>query len=144
MGSDRLGRLARWGTGAFVLLLVHGLSSPGVVRAECNHLVSSQSDRRLDVNRLDVLITGDSSVMPAAEPSQPGPRRPKPCSGPGCSSGIPWPQSTASPSSGGPDQWVALEAVLRLTVTSPPCHLSHEPAARPAGHKPSIFHPPPA
>jgi hypothetical protein len=137
-------RLMRWGTGALVLLLAHGLGAPGVARAGCNHLATSQSDRRLDVNRLDDLITGGLTAMPTDEPGQPGPARPRRCSGPGCSSGVPWPLSTTSPSSGGPDHWVALEAVLGLAVTSPPRHLPEEPAARPAGSKPSIFHPPPA
>jgi hypothetical protein len=137
-------RLTRWGIGALVLLLAHGLGAPGVARAGCNHLVTSQFDRRLDFNRLDDLITGGSIAMPGDESGQPGPRPSKPCSGPGCSSGVPWPLSTASPSSGGPDQWVALAAVLGPAVTSPPRHLPDEPAARPAGHKPSIFHPPPA
>ncbi len=136
-------RLMRWGIGALVLLLAHGLGAPGAARAGCDHLVTSQSDRRLDLNRLDDLITGGSTVMPADEPGQPGPRPSRRCSGPGCSSGVPWPLSTASPNSGGPDQWVALEAVLDLAISSPPRHLPDEPAARPAGHKPSIFHPPP-
>jgi hypothetical protein len=144
MGSYRLERLARWGTGALVLLLAHGLAAPGAARAGCNHLVTSESDRRLDLHRLGDLITGGPSVILADGPTQPGPQPPRPCSGPGCSSNVPSPLSTTSPSSGGLDHWVALEAVLRLAVTSPLRHLPEEPAARPAGHKPSIFHPPPA
>jgi hypothetical protein len=136
-------RLTQWGIGAVVLLLAHGLGAPGVVRAGCNHLVTSQSDRLLDVNRLDELIIGDSTVMPADGPGQPDPRPSRRCSGPGCSDSVPWPLSTASPSSGGPDQWVALAAVLDPAVTSPFRHLPDEPAARPGGYKPSIFHPPP-
>jgi hypothetical protein len=137
-------RLMRWGIGAAVLLLAHGLGAHGMAQAGCNHLVTSQSDRRLDIHRLDDLITGGSIAMPADESGQPGPRPSKRCSGPGCSSGVPWPLSTASSSSGGPDQWVALASVLGPAVTSPPRHRPDEPAARPVGHKPSIFHPPPA
>jgi len=140
--SIRLGRLMRWGTGALVLLLAHGLGAPGTARAGCNHLVTSQVDRLLDVNRLDDLITGSSARLD--EPGQPGPRPPRPCSGPGCSSGVPRPPSTASPSSTGPDQWAALDAVVDSDIASPPRLVPDEPAARPAGHKPSIFHPPPA
>jgi hypothetical protein len=137
-------RLMRWGVAALVLLLAHGLSAPGIARAGCNHLVTSQSDRRLDFNQLDDLISGASTAIPADESGQPGPRPSRRCSGPGCSSGVPWPVSTTSPSSGGPDQWVALQAALGPVVTSPPRHLPDEPAACPAGHQPSIFHPPPA
>jgi hypothetical protein len=133
-------RLTRWGVGAVVLLLAHGLGAPGTARAGCSHLVTSQSDRQLGLNRLDDLITGGSTAMPAGEPGRPSRR----CSGPGCSSGIPWPLSTTSPTSGGPDQWATVEAILGLAAISPPRHLPDRPPARPVGHKPSIFHPPPA
>jgi hypothetical protein len=135
-------RLMRWGIGALALLLAHGLGAPGAARAGCNHLVTSQSDRLLHFNRLDDLITGSSAVH--AEPGQPGPQRPRPCSGPGCSSRIPQPPSTASPGSSGPDQWATLGDALSSTVASPPRLVPDEPAARPTGHRPSIFHPPPA
>jgi hypothetical protein len=150
MRSISFERLARWGAGALVLLLVHGLAAPRTARAGCNHLVTSQSDRLLGFNRLDALITGGSSAILSDDSSghdptgRPGPRRPGPCSGPGCSSSIPRPLSTASPSSSGPDQWMALGAVLNRAIVSPPRLVRDEPAVRPAGHKPSIFHPPPA
>jgi hypothetical protein len=149
MRSTRCERLMRWGIGALVLLLAHGLAAPRTARAGCNHLVTSQSDRLLDHNRLDDLITGGSSASIAGDPGQdpagrPGPRRPAPCSGPGCSNGIPWPAPTAPSAPVGPDQWVALSTVLRLAEAAPLRHSPDEPAARPAGHKPSIFHPPPA
>jgi len=140
--SIGLARLLRWGIGALVLLLAHGLGAPGAARAGCNHLVASESDRLLEFNRLDDLITGSSAVH--AEPGRRGPRRPAPCSGPGCSSRVPRPPSTASPGSSGPDQWAAPGAALGWAVASPPHFVPEEPAARPAGHKPSIFHPPPA
>ena len=143
-------RLIRWGTAAFVLLLAHGLGAPRSAWAGCNHLVTSESGRRLELDRLDDLITGGSSAFLADEssgrewPGQPGRRAPKPCSGPGCSSSIPRPASTGSPTTSGPDQWIAMESVLALSPVSPPRLVPDEPAARPAGHKPSIFHPPPA
>jgi hypothetical protein len=140
--SIGLGRLMRWGTGALVLLLAHGLGAPAAARAGCNHLVTSQSDRLLDINRLDDLIAGSSA--PLDGPGQPGPRPPGPCSGPGCSSSIPRPASTTTPGSGDPDQWAALEAARDSAVLAPPRLVPDEPAARPAGHKLSIFHPPPA
>jgi hypothetical protein len=141
MRSIPFERLARWGTGALVLLLAQGLAAPRTARAGCNHLVTSQSERLLEFNRLDDLIAGDSGQGPAG---QPGPRHPMPCSGPGCSNGVPRPVPTAPPAPVGSDQWVALGAVLRLIEVAPLRHSPDEPAAPPAGHKPSIFHPPPA
>ncbi len=140
--SIGFGRLMRWGTGALVLLLAHGLGAPAAARAGCNHLVTSQSDRMLDINRFDDLIAGSSARLNG--PGRPTPGRPGPCSGPGCSSRIPRPASTTTPGSSGPDQWATLEAVLGPAVPSPPRLVPDEPAARPAGHKLSIFHPPPA
>jgi hypothetical protein len=136
-------RLIRWGGGAIVLLLIHGVGTPAAAKAGCNHLVTSQSDRQFDFNRLDDLIARPTDLL-VDDDRQPAPRAPRPCSGPGCSSSVPWPASTASPSSAGPDQWVALGSVQTPAVASPPRRVPDEPAARPFGHKPSIFHPPPA
>ncbi len=147
MRSDRLGRLARWSTGALMLLVIQCFAAPRSAWAGCNsHLVTSRSERPLAYDRLDELITGGLALTVAEGPGQDRPDRsaPRRCSGPGCSSGVPSPISTTPPSTGGPDQWVALEAVLGLIVASPPRLVPAEPAARPAGHKPSIFHPPPA
>ena len=147
MRSDRLGRLARWSTGALLLLLIQCFAAPRPAWAGCNnHLVTSQSEGRLALNRLDDLITGGLPATLAGTSGQDRPDRPAPrrCSGPGCSSGVPRPTSAASPSSGGPDQWVTLEAAPGPIAASPPHLVPDEPAARPAGHKPSIFHPPPA
>lgn len=129
-------RLLRWGLGALVLLLAHGLFVPGA-RAGCNHGVTSQSDRRLDFNRLDDLIAGDAGRhAPAVPPCR--------CSGPGCSSDTPGPAPTGSPAPTGPDQWIAVMPAPGPDASSPPRLIPDEPAARPAGHRPSIFHPPPA
>ena len=147
MRSDRLGRLARWSTGALLLLLIQCFAAPRSAWAGCNNrLVTSRSERLLAHNRLDERIAVGLSAALEEGPGQDRPDRPAPrrCSGPGCSSGVPWPLSTASPSSGGPDQWLALEAVLNLVVASPPRLVPDEPAAQSAGHKASIFHPPPA
>jgi hypothetical protein len=135
--------------GAVISLLAFVLLAPPAVQAGCSHLVVSASDRFLHDNQLDALITGGSSSSIADDLAQDplkeqGPKRPTPCSGPGCSSRVPLPVSTASQVLDGSDQWVALSAVVRLAVASPPCRTVDEPAARPAGRKPSIFHPPPA
>jgi len=139
----------QWGAGALMVLLVHSLVASRSAWAGCNHLVSSESGRLLDFNRLDAIITGGSassfSADPAHDPVQEkGPKRPAPCSGPGCSSPAPLPVPTAPQVTGGSDQWVILNAIAPLAVGSPRCRTIDEPAGRPAGLKPSIFHPPPA
>lgn len=147
MRSDRLERLARWGMGALLLLLMQCFAAPQSARAACtNHLITSRSERLLAYDRLDDLITGDLSATLAEGPrrQQPGRPAPRPCSGPGCKSSVPRPVSTASPSSAGPDQWIALRAVPGPVAASPDPLLPDEPADRPIGHRPSIFHPPPA
>ncbi|MHB1556635.1 MAG: hypothetical protein ACYC61_04030 [Isosphaeraceae bacterium] len=147
MRSDRFGRLARWGMGALLLLLLQCFAAPQSARAACsNHLVTSQSERRLAYDRLDDLITGGLFTTLADGPRQERPDRPvpRPCSGPGCSSSVPRPVSTAFPGTVGPDQWIALRAVPGPAAASPAPLMPDEPADRPAGHRPSIFHPPPA
>ncbi len=144
MRSIPLERLARLGTGALVLLLAHGLAAPRTARAGCGHLVTSQSNRELDDNRLDDLITGHSTAMLAGDPGDSGPRGPLPCSGPGCSNGVPRPVPAAPSAPVGPDQWLALGDLLRLGDADPHRLPPDELSARPAGHRPSIFHPPPA
>jgi hypothetical protein len=142
-------RLRRWGTGALVLLLVHGLGTARSASAACNHLVTSRSDRLADLDQLDKLMVGDGSATMAEDPAPDllnpiGSKRPVPCSGPGCSRRVPMPAPSAFPESERSDQWVVLNAVLHLRLAAPPCRTVDEPAARPAGEKPSIFHPPPA
>ena len=149
MKSRRCGQLMQWGAGALMVFLVPSLVASRSAWAGCNHLVSSGSDRLLDFNRLDAIIAGGSSSSfsddPAHDPlEEKGPKHPTPCSGPGCSSRVPLPVPTASPGPDGSDQWVVLNAVVPLAVVSPRCRTIDEPAAHPAGHKPSIFHPPPA
>jgi len=130
-----------------MVLLSHGLVASRSAWAGCNHLISSRSDRLLDFNRIDAIIAGGSfSDDLAHNPlEENGPKRgPTPCSGPGCSSRAPLPAPAASQGPDGSDQWVDMNAVVPLAVVSPRCRTIDEPAARPAGQKPSIFHPPPA
>src|SRR5437879_5565824 len=124
MRSTGFEPLRRWGIGALVLLLIHGLGATHSARAGCNHLVISKSDRLVGFNQLDALNLGDSSSTieddSAQGPVNPQePRRPTPCSGPGCSSRVPLPVPTASQGPDGSDQWVALGAVVRLPASSP-------------------------
>jgi hypothetical protein len=139
MRSIAFKRLARLGTGAFLLLLVHGLCAPSTAWAACNHLVTTQSDPFLNLGRLDALIAGDSVKSPL---EQPAPARRMPCSGLACSSSVPMPASTVSPEPGGSDQWGTLDILVVLEVTSPPVATTDQPAPRSVGEKTSIFHPP--
>jgi len=131
-----------------MVLLVHSVGVSRSDGASCNHLVTSRSDRLLDFNRLDAIIVGGSSSFAddlADDPiDEKGPKRPTPCSGPGCSSRVPLPVPAASQSLDGSGRWLVLNAVVPRAVVSPRCRTLDEQAARSAGHKPSIFHPPPA
>jgi len=139
----------QWGAGALMVLLVHSFVASRSAWAGCDHLISSRSDRLLEFNRLDAIIAGGSSFSfsddLAHDPlEENGPKHPTPCSGPGCSSRVPLPVPVASQGPDGSDQWGVMNAVVPLAAVSPRCRTIDEPAARPAGHKPSIFHPPPA
>lgn len=139
MRSIPFKRLARWGIGALVLLLAHGLAASRTARAGCSHLVTTQAERQDDLNQLDGLVTGQD----AGPAHQSGPGVPSPCSGPGCSSGIPQPVPPAPSAPVGPNQWLALSAALQLDDLAPYLLSPDEPGARPRAHRPSIFHPPP-
>src|SRR5206468_9847811 len=123
MKPMRSERLRQWGTAALVLLLVHGLGAARSAWAGCNHLVVSKSDRLLGFHGLDALMVGGSSSAVSDDQTQDplGEHRSKqrtPCAGPGCSSRVPVPVSTASQGSGGSDQWVVLNAMMHLAVAS--------------------------
>jgi hypothetical protein len=145
MSSMRFERRMRWATGALMLLLVHALALSRPAMAGCNHLVSSHSNRLLNIHQLDGLITGGSLSPISEDPASPRqPEHPAPCSGPGCSNRMPLPAPTALPNYDRSDQWCVLTTLAFLPSVSPPSRMVDEPAARPSGEKPSIFHPPPA
>ncbi|MFI5454487.1 MAG: hypothetical protein ACHRXM_03465 [Isosphaerales bacterium] len=149
MRSDYPKRLVRWGLGALMLLLVHEFCAPRAARAGCNHLVVSQSDRLLDLDRLDAFILGDTSSMVSDDSvqlllQQQDRTRRLPCSGPSCSDHVPSPVGAASQESGGFDQWGTLNSLVLHEIVSPSDRTIDEPVLRPVGKKPSIFHPPPA
>ncbi len=148
MTSDRLKRLARFGIGALVLLLIQGFSAPRLAWAGCNHLVVSRFDSSLDFNRLDELLTARSASVSADDLAQsplgPGvPERRTPCSGMNCSSRAPLPASTVSPEPPNVDQWGALGARLVREPLLALDRSNEQPTSGRAGYKPSIFHPPP-
>jgi len=132
-----------------MLLLVQGFFASRSAWAGCNHLVSSRSERLFAFDRLDAIITGGSSSsfsddLAGDPPREHGPRRPAPCSGPGCSSRVPVPLPTAFAGPQSTDQWVVVNAVASVTVAASRRCTVDEPGARPTGQKPAIFHPPPA
>ena len=134
--SNGLRRLMRWGLGALAVLLAHGILAPSTVRAGCNHLVTSQADRQLDLHHLDGLITGAGD--------REAPRPPRPCSGPGCSNSTPRPMPVPSAGSDGPHDWIVAIPALEADAPALPRRIPDPTPARPVGHGPSIFHPPPA
>ncbi len=133
--SDR--RLARWGTGAILLLVLHGFAAPSSAWAGCNHLVGSQTDPMSKVTRLDDLVTGGTADgQPAPE------RRQAPCSGMSCSSSTPLPVSTANPLPERSDQWGDVSAPV---ISRDTCHhgrIIDQPAPRGSHEPTSVFHPP--
>jgi len=148
MRSDRLKRLAPFGIGALVLLLIQGLFAPRLAWAGCNHLVVSRFDSSLDFNRLDELVVARSVSISADDaarsPLGPGvPERRTPCTGMNCSSRVPLPASTVSPEPRNVDQWGALGAPLVLEPALALHRSIEKPTSGRSGYKPSIFHPPP-
>ena len=143
MGSTRFERLTRWGIGALALLLFHGVCATRAGAAGCDHFVFSESDLELQYNRLDALIAGGSADR-SHNPRNQGPKSPRPCSGPGCTSRVPVPVPTGLPDSDRSDQWGNVNSLAILPIASPPSRMIDESTVRPTGQKPSIFHPPPA
>jgi hypothetical protein len=139
MRSIPFKRLARLGTGAFLILLAHGLYAPGSAWAACNHLVTARSDPSFNLARLDALILGDSLKSPR---EQPAPARRMPCSGLSCSSQVPTPASTTSPEPDGTDQWGIPGVRFVIEVASPPVTTNDQPVPHSATEKTSIFHRP--
>jgi hypothetical protein len=127
------------GTGAILLLLVHGFCAPATARAACNHLVTAQSEPFLNLSRLDALIAGDAVKSPQERPA---PAHRMPCSGLACSSPVRTPASTIPPEPDGSDQWGTLGVMVLFEVTSPPVTANDQPATHTTAEKTSIFHPP--
>ena len=147
MRPNRFERLTRWGAGALMLLLVHGLGAPRSAGAGCNHLVVSKSERLLDFNQLDALVAGGSPALQSDDlardpPGDRGSERPTPCSGPGCSGQVPMPVPTAIQAPEGPDQWGTLSVPVILPAASPLDRLTDEHPPDSSRQESSVFHPP--
>lgn len=141
-------RLMRWLAGPLMVVLALSLVASGSARAGCSHPVTSEFDRRVAAfDRLDDLITGGLSVMAAASiPGRAPSDRPQPrrCEGPGCSGSVPrpGPASSATPVTYGLDQWIALAQTLDDASLLSNRLVPEQAPACPAGHAPSVFHPP--
>jgi hypothetical protein len=147
MRPIRFERLTRWGVGALMLLLIHGLGAPRSAWAGCSHLVVAKSDRLSSLDRLDRLIVLDhdasvSDDMSSNSPAPPGPKRPAGCSGPGCSNRVPMPVPTTFQAVDGTNQWGDLSVLIILPSASPRDGMADEPTLGPASQGSSIFHPP--
>jgi hypothetical protein len=136
--SERLARLA---TGA---LLVQAAVAPRPARAGCNHLVTSQLERSLTINQLDLLVVGNSFARSRADldHSLPAPAGRKPCAGPSCSSRIPVPSSSVTSGTSGFDQCCIVSVAAYLVALDPTAGAFNEPTSRAGGQATSIFHPP--
>ena len=145
-GSGPIKRLARFGTGVLVLLVVHGFVMTSIAWAGCNHLVLSHLDTDLRSYGLDELIVEgassplNDSLQYPLEQSSPGRRMP--CTGLRCSSRDPLPVPIAFQGPSGPNQWVTLSAVVVLEHTSSRVLNSDELVPRPAARNSAVFHPP--
>jgi hypothetical protein len=141
-------RLIRWVRGALIALSLYGSFAPRAASAACNHRVVSQSDRLLNLNRLDPLIVGYSSFSTSTSfGSGPiesrNPQRPARCSGLACSGKVPLPMQSESSASDGSDHWLFQNARLHLAGASPPERTIEKPLAHTTAEGPSIFRPPP-
>jgi hypothetical protein len=138
MRSMPFKRLTRFGTGALLLLLVHGFSATGSAWAGCNHLVTSRTDPWRLSSRFEPLILdliGRSQPLPL-------PPRPRPCSGTWCSGQPAAPSVPVGVMDGRLDSWAWCTEMPCLVPTGH-SFLSDESAAlRPLQQGSAVFHPP--
>jgi hypothetical protein len=147
MRPGRFERLARFGAGALMVLMVHGVCAPTAARADCSHRAGLPSAAISSLYGLDELIvTGNSSVSEdgwaLSLHDWPVPRPRVPCSGLSCSSRVPLPVSTASTGHDRSDQWGTLEVPVVCDESSPPTGSFDGPAPWSVGQNSFIFHPP--
>jgi hypothetical protein len=146
MTRAQVKRLARWATGALLLLVASGFGAPRSAWAGCSRPLSSQSDPFLDLYRLDaIFMAGSSSHSQEGVSRSPlkSPARRSPCSGLSCSARDPLPISTASPGIESSEQWGAsLGTLVGLNTQSAAGRTFDEPTPTAIGQSTSIFHPP--
>lgn len=130
-------QLVRSGAGALLLLMLQWLCASPSAWASCGHLVTSRSERLLDLNRLDGVVVSGSDRVPD-EPPLPGSQAP--CSGLSCSSRDPLPVSTATVGYGGPSEQCATLMPL-MTFTSKSRPRSTRTSCRRQASRPRFFIP---
>jgi hypothetical protein len=146
--TNRPKEMFRLGMGALFLLSAHSLIAPRAAYSGCSHLVVSQSASFSDLHRFDgLIVTGSSSVLPKERARAPlqdrGQGRRSPCSGPGCSSGVPAPAPPVSYGPDGQNHWGLVDAFTTTQVNVPMQRDCDELVPQATNSKPSIFHPPP-
>ena len=138
MRSIRFKRLARLGTGAVLLFLVHGFSAPGSAWAGCNHLVTSRTDPGRLSSRIEPLIldlAGRSDPLPV-------PASPRPCSGTWCSGQPAAPSVPAGVLDGRLDSWAWCTEIPCFASTGSSFLSDETTALRPLRKGSAVFHPP--
>jgi hypothetical protein len=138
MRSIPFKRLVRLGTGALLLLLVHGFAAPGSAWAACNHLVTSRTDPGRLSSRIEPLIldlTGRSQPLPI-------PPLPRPCSGTWCSGQPAAPSVPAGVLDGRLDSWAWCTEIPCLASTGSSFLSVETTALRPLQTGSAVFHPP--
>ncbi|WP_165227385.1 hypothetical protein [Aquisphaera insulae] len=140
MRSSSSGMPIRFLAGAFLIALAQGLLAPEAA-AGCNHAVGSGTHDRFlaSVARFDDLITGGT----LADSQDMAPRKPAPCSGPGCSGHVP-PLSGSTTVIAPPtlDHWGVLQSQARSSSASHRSEFSEAAWPLPAILSSGIFHPP--
>jgi hypothetical protein len=136
MRSGYFKRLARFGTGALVLLVFQCVCAPGFVRAGCNHLAASPTHPEQLASLIEPLI---EELARRTEPFQVPPR---PCTGAWCSELPATPSVPAGVYDWGMESWALWTCDQRplATLSSFTSWTSAEPHPL---HQPSaVFHPP--
>jgi hypothetical protein len=147
MRSGHFNRLVRLGTGALMVLMVHGLCAPAPAWASCGHSVNSPSALISSPYNFDELImTGTLSVsedgLAQTSRNRPLPGHGVPCSGLSCSGRVPLPVPTASLVHERSDQWGTLGAPVVLDNSSRPAKTKNGPLLHSGRQSSYIFHPP--
>lgn len=138
MRSIPFKRLARLGTGAFLLLVVQCTFAPSSAWAGCNHLVTSRTDPERLSSRIELLIldlTGRTQPLPIPAP-------PRPCSGTWCSSQPAAPSVPAGVLDGRLDSWAWCTEIPCLASIGSSFLSDESTALRPLQKGSAVFHPP--
>jgi len=139
MSSIRFKRLARFGTGVILLLLVQGFYAPRYAWAACSHLVTSRTESGHQFQLVERLILdlngGRTDSLPLPAPT-------RPCSGRWCSSEPAAPSVPLGTIEGRLDTWACFVEIPGLNSTSPSRLSDQTTVLRPIQGGSVVFHPP--